>query len=281
MSSCMQFVLSVALLTTAHAGADLLRSKRHIVIAGDTPPSALNLRVCNAFTDRTPIALVLKPAAFGEMPGHDVHDVDLTKEEPLHYKSCKNWPINLRRGDSLEFQQQGAQLGAFAVTSVPQWDTTLLLIIQRKGSSGRPVFTSHTFGQTKNSQVAVLDMYDGPSKHSVAIQSVKETSTDKKGRQLSVLDTENLAYNNVVAVAPGNYVGTLAGADQRKSNARKLSRVALTVVSGENYVAMRVGTAGKPDFPEELVVFPSSASYCVNGLSGMLLAATLLSLLMD
>jgi len=270
MSSYMQLAVAVALVSIV-SGASIekekgLRSKRHIVIEGGALPSTLNLRVCNAFTDKTPVALVLKAAA------HDVLDVDLTKEGPLQYKACKDWPVNLKRGDSLEFQQHGGQLGAFAVTSVPQWDTTLLLIIRRKGSSPRPVFTSHVFGKVQNSQVAVLDMYNGPSKHQIVIQSNKEPSPDKKHHKLSVLDTDTLAYDNVVAVGHGNYVCTLGG------NPGKASKVALAVVPGENYVAMRVGS-GEPDFPEELVVFPSSASYSLSGLSGMLLAALLLSLL--
>jgi len=269
----MQLAVAVTLLRIVSGASivkadHLLRSKRHIVIEGGAMPSTLNLRVCNAFTDKTPVALVLKPAA------QDALNVDLTKEGPLQYKSCKDWPVNLRRGDSLEFQQHGSQLGAFAVTSVPQWDTTLLLIIRRKGSSPRPVFASHVFGKTQNSQVAVLDMYNGPSKHSVVIQSNKEPSPDKKHHKQSLLDTDVLAYDNVVAVGDGNYVCTLGG------HAGKASKVALAVLPGENYVAMRVGSEGEPGFPEELVVFPSSASYRVSGLSIMLLAAALLSLLL-
>lgn len=278
MSLYTQLLVAVALLTTIQAD-DRLRSKqRHIVIEGGTSPSQLNLRLCNAFTDTTPVAVVLKPAA------RQAVDVNLTKQGLLHYKSCKDWPISISRGDTLEFVQRGAQLGAFAVTTVPTWDATLLLIFRRKGTSSRPIFVSHTFSKTGNAQVAVLDMYNGPRKNQVVIQkAMEEAPKDKKGHELSVL-AESLTYDSVVAVAHGQYMCALAGNEGKalSKHISKVKKVAFNVVSGTSYVAMRVGTSDKPEFPEELVVFPpSSASYCLGGLSSAMVAAALLSLLLD
>lgn len=280
MSLYAQLVVAVALLTTMKAD-HLLRSKqRHIVIEGGTSPSKLNLRLCNAFTDSTPVAVVLKPMA------KNAADVNLTKHQPLNYKSCRDWPISIGRGDTFEFVKQGGQLGAFQVTSVPQWDATLLLIFRRRGDSARPTFISHIFSKTTNAQLAVLDMYNGPSKHSVVIQQHKEVAPDKKGHELSVL-AENLAYDSVVAVAHGNYMFALTGSDQRTKHSPHARSVAFTqnipftVVPGTSYIAMRVGTSDKPEFPEELVVFPSSAAYGIGVLSSTLVGAVLLTLLFD
>jgi len=281
MSLYAQLVVAVALLTTMKADAadHLLRSKKHIVIEGGTSPSKLNLRLCNAFTDSTPVAVVLKPMAKNAV------DVNLTKQQPLTYKSCRDWPISIGRGDTFEFVKQGGQLGAFQVTSVPQWDATLLLIFKRKEKDApRPIFISHIFSKTKNAQLAVLDMYNGPSKHSVVIQQHKDVAPDKKGHELSVL-AENLAYDSVVAVARGNYMFALSGNDQsliqRKKHSAHARSVPFTVVDGTSYVAMRVGTSDKPEFPEELVVFPSSSAYGLGVLSSPLVGAVLLMLLLN
>jgi hypothetical protein len=277
MASYTQLVVAIALLTTVKADHGL-RSKKHIVIEGGTLPSQLNLRLCNAFTDTSPVAVVLKPAA-----KHAV-DVNLTKHDLLQYKACRDWPIGIQRGDTLEFEQHGGQLGAFAVTAVPTWDATLLLIFTRKATSARPKFISHVFSKTDNAQVAVLDMYNGPSKRSVVIEKGAEEDTkahDKKaqkGHELSVL-SESLMYDSVVAVSHGNYMCALDGNDGTTKHPSKVGKIAFNVVAGTSYVVMRVGTSDKK-FPEELVVFPSSASYCLGGLSSMMIAV-LLSLLLN
>lgn len=266
--SCAQLI-AFALLTMTFiphsiaANADkLLRSKeskRSIVIDQEAFASKMNVRLCNAYTDKSPVAVVLKN-------DRDEKETDITKHEPLQYKSCKAWPMTLRRGDTLEFQQSGAQLAAFAVTSVPRWDAILLLIIHRKGTSSRPAFTSHVFSKTTNPQVAVLDMYAGPSKklHSLVIQQEKVSPsnpavTQEKAHHVSAL-AENLAYNSVVAVERGDYFCALTGTESSKHAALKTGKVAFKALEGESYVAMRVGNSGNSEFPEELVVFPSSES---------------------
>lgn len=279
MSLYTQLAVAVALLsmTNAHLRQrDERRSSKHIVIDGGTSPSKLSLRLCNAFTDSVPVAVVLKSS------GKNAADLNLTNQELLQYKSCRDWhTVSIRRGDSLEFEHRGAQLGAFAVTTVPQWDAAmLLLIVRRKGASSRPLFTSHVFSKTTNAQVAVLDMYNGPSEDRVVIEQTKpmltkESAPDKPARQLSVL-AERLAYDSVVAVTDGSYVCALTGNDQKIKHA---SRVPFKVVPGVSYVAMRVGTSDKRGFPEELIVFPSSESYRVSSLSSCMIAAALLSLL--
>lgn len=273
MVSCGQLVTFVLLTTTlipaSIAGnADKLRSKRKIVLDGALTTKAMNLRLCNAFADKAPIGVVLK--------NDREKEVVLTQQEPLNYKSCKALSLELERGDTFEFQQGGAELGAFAVTSVPDLDDAiLLLIIHRKGTSAQPAFVSHMFSRTKNAQVAVLDMYTGPSKHSLVIQEEKKLSPDQKGQHVSIL-SEQLAYDSVVAVGHGKYFCAFSGTSQ-ESHALKASRVQFKADAGESYVAMRVGNAASPDFPEELVVFPKSGSHWI-GLQSLTVIALLLSL---
>lgn len=258
--SCAQLAVSFALLATICIpptnAVEKLRNKRNIVIANGARSANLNLRVCNAFTDKTPVAIHMKP--------EDTKDTDLTGKELLHYKSCRDWPVHLMRGTSLEFLQGGAQLGAFEVTSVPQWNAVLLLVIHRKGSSNQLGFASNVFSKSKNAQMAVLDTYTGASKDSIVISEKKESIVAEKGHKLSVL-AENLAYNTVVAMNHGNYFCTLS--EHVHGTNMHARRVAFSVNDGESYVAMRVGMQGKDGFPEELVVFPESGSYRVCVLS--------------
>lgn len=233
------------------ANADnLRRSKRSIVLTQDALQPSLHVRICNAFTDKAPVGVLLK--------NDEGKEVDLTKKEALQYKSCKALALNLQRGDTLQFEQGGSQLGAFAVTTVPQWDAILLLIVHRKGTSSQAAFASHVFSRTNSAQVAVLDMYNGPSMHSIAIQEKNKLAVEAHGRHLSVL-SESLAYETVVAVNHGSYFCVLSG------STHKGAAVPFKAVDGESYLAMRVGSSINPDFPEELVVFPSSGA-CRTGL---------------
>lgn len=226
-----------------------------IVIAGEVkkrPP--IHLRVCNAFSNSGPLELLHRP---GHHHTDSVKVNNLTSEAGLlAYKGCREWGVDLRRGDSLEFLQSSSHLGSFSVSSVPQWDTMVLLVIHRRKSSSRVAFSSHVFAKTNSAQVAVLDMYQGSSKGHLAIQDDKVEEDNVKESKVSAL-AEELAYDSVVALDGGKYICKLIGG-------LKPQQVALTAEKGESYVAMRVGE-GKE---EEIMVFPStsgSTSYSVWG----------------
>lgn len=235
---------------------------QEIVIADETrKPKGVHLRVCNAFSGSGPLELLHRP---GHHHADSMKPNNLTdKSSLLAYKGCKEWSVDLRRGDSLEFLQSQAHLGSFSVSAVPQWDTLLLLVIHHRDSSPRPAFASHVFAKTKSAQVAVLDMYQGDSKGRLAIQVQEEPEENEKQHKLSVL-SEDLAYDSVVALDAGKYICKLLGGVKPK-------HVSLTAKTGESYVAMRVGD-GKD---EEIMVFPTSGSegLCILG-SSLILAAT-------
>merc|ERR1719359_192359 len=133
----------------------------------------------------------------------------------------------------------------------------LLLVIHHRNSSPRPAFASHVFAKAKSAQVAVLDMYQGPSKGRLAIEEVKDK--DESQRKVSVL-SEDLAYDSVVALNPEKYICKLVGGV-------KPQQVALSAKTGESYVAMRVGD-GKN---EDIVVFPPASSNAYRVLCSSLL----------
>jgi hypothetical protein len=260
MALCIQLTLAVAfggIALIPCCVADQLqltnRARRpngHAIVIADESKKhpAVHLRVCNAFSHAEPLQLLHRP-------GHHHEDSmkvsNLTsKAGLLGYKGCREWAVDLRRGDSLEFLQSSAHLGSFSVSAVPQWDTLLLLVIHRRQSSSRAAFASHVFAKAKIAQVAVLDMYQGHSKGHLAIQEDKPE--EKQNHKLSAL-AEELAYDSVVALDGGKYICKLVGGV-------KPQKVALTAQKGESYVAMRVGE-GKD---EEIVVFPMSGSSGYN-----------------
>lgn len=196
------------------------------------------LRTCNAYTDSTPVSII-HHVRKGER-----QEVELTpRDKPLGYKQCMDFSVQLGRGDSLEFKQNSMHRGTFLISSLPQRDTILLLVLHRKPDSSLLGFSSHVFRSVPHAQIAVLDMYSGSSKGSLAIQ---DTQQDEKSERRS----EPLAFNEVVALNAGRYDCVL-------KDGKKQSKVPLIAASDESYVALRVGSEGLPGFPEEVVVFPA------------------------
>jgi hypothetical protein len=199
------------------------------------------LRACNAYTTSTPVEIV-----HHRMGKDKSADEKLTKAGVLAYKSCRDFAIHLRRGDSLEFVQNGSHVGSFAVASLPQRDALFLLVLHRRSpESQRPAFSSHIFSDNpKNTQLAVLDVYNGPESHSIQIRD-----SEKKGGPSKTARTEDLNYDTVVSITPGKYECGLKGAAKTIAS--------IQAMQGESYIAMRVGLKNGGDFPEEVVVFPS------------------------
>lgn len=226
------------------------------------------LRVCNAYPYST---------------GLDVfkgENEKLTKETPMSYKSCQQFDAPLKSGDKLEFKLGDASAGSFAVSTLPDNDATLLLVVHRHDTKSTSVsFESHVFGNLASPQVAVIDTYQGKKKSTLKIRD--EAPVDKKDKKAahSAKRAEELRYNSVVGVSKGMYEVDLD--DQDDNKVAKSSFVAL---DDESYVVLRVGVeaANGESFPEEVVVFPqsdpsalphSAAASTRTGLAGFLMAA--------
>jgi len=201
------------------------------------PPSYTHrLRVCNAYTGKVPIEMMLKAGLDYEK------QTNLTKSSALAYKACRDFPSEqINRGDSVEFKAKGEHLGSFAVNMLPRRQAILLLVVHRKkGTSNGLAFTSHVFAEVPHAQVAILDMYQGKSKSRIAIE---DQNSQKGGRK------EELAYDSVVAINSGNYKCVLEGGMKPKG-------VPLSAGGSRSYVAIRVGNEGDSAFPEDIMVFP-------------------------
>merc|ERR1719281_1597223 len=109
----------------------------------------------------------------------------------------------------------------------------------------RPCSRSHLRRMTENAQVAILDTYKGAAKGAPRIMELKKNSTV----------SEELRYDSVVAVNPGEYEVELMGDDGLvKSQSR------LVALNHESYVVLRTGVEAQQgqQYPEELIVFPQS-----------------------
>jgi hypothetical protein len=213
------------------------------------------LRVCNAY----PYAAAL--------------DLFRSKEKltasSMPYKNCEDFKAQLKAGDKLEFKVGDANAGTFSVSDLPNNDAVLLLVIYRHDTLSTAVsFESHVFANLLNAQVAVIDTYKGSAKASLKI---KDSSNSKTARQ------EDLRYDSVVAVNPGEYEVALVGTD-----GAAVSKSPLVALNRESYITLRVGVEAQSGqaYPQELVVYPKSDPSSLHSSAMGIRASALLIALM-
>lgn len=213
------------------------------------------LRVCNAYPYAAPLDLY---------NGHK----KLTQSS-MPYKACEDFASQLKAGDKLEFRVGDSTAGTFSVADLPNNDAVLLLLIHRHDTLSTAVsFESHVFANLLNAQVAVLDVYKGSEK---ATMKIKDASKAKTSR------SEELRYDSVVAVNPGEYEVALVGSD----GATK-STSSLVALNRESYIVMRTGVEAQQgqSYPQEVVVYPVSTwkSSAAGGMAPFALLAALVAL---
>jgi len=201
------------------------------------PGYAHRLRVCNAFTEKEPLELVLQKSGKGAKQ----KKINLTSTGPLPYKGCSDYKSEqINRGDAVEVLVKQEHLGSFAVSALPRRQALLLLVVHRKkDSKDMPAFTSHIFADVPHAQVAILDMYQGKSKSRILIADEQSGKDARK---------EALAYDSVVAINSGNYKCVLQGGAKKETP--------LLADGYGSYVAIRVGKEGDASFPEDIMIFP-------------------------
>jgi len=225
-------LLSLALVTTAaavekphHNGAFLLKAVEY----------KHRLRACNAYPYAAPLDVYKNRVE------------KLTGDNAMPYKTCREFTTTLKAGDKLKFKVGDANAGVFSISDLPNTDAVLLLVIHRHDTLTNAVsFESHVFANLLNAQIAVIDTYKGSQKASFRIHDQGDA---KDGRQ------EDLHYNSIVAVNPGDYNVVLQGVDGKQKDKAKL-----VAVNKESYVILRVGVEAQQgqSYPQEIVVAPHS-----------------------
>jgi len=200
------------------------------------------LRVCNAY-----------PFAQGFDIFRDKTE-NLTDDDSLNYKQCRDFKIALKAGDRLEFKVGDSNAGTFSISDLPNNDAILLLVIYRHDTLSTAVsFESHVFANLLNAQIAVIDTFKGAKRSSLKIQDHSSSKTSR---------TEELRYDSVVAVNPGKYEVLL---DDAEGNEK--SKAGLIALNRESYVVIRSGVDAQNNdsFPQELIVFPQSDEKLLGG----------------
>jgi len=248
--------LAVLTTTLASAGREALRHGR---AQGFVKALEFEhrLRVCNAYPYSAALDVI---RGKGER---------LTGDDPMAYKTCRDFLSPLKAGDKLEFKVGDASAGTFAVSDLPNNDAVLLLVIHRHDTMSTAVsFESHVFANLLNAQVAIIDTYKGAAR---AIPHI----TDAEALNKKSSRSEELRYNSVVAVNPGVYEVELMGQDgELKAKNR------LVALNRESYVVLRTGVEAQqgPSYAQELVVFPESdAKILHSGVSRQIPMVAMLS----
>jgi hypothetical protein len=222
------------------------------------------LRICNAY-----------PYAAGGV---------IVLGSTLKYKGCNDFTKTMHAGDQIDFftaasvEAKKAKdpslanlVGSFEVSEVPKADALLLLVIQPHDSASTGVkFQSHVFTNSADAQVALLDAFvtTGAAADAVSISDMKEDDPTYAPR------SEQLKFNTVVAVNPGDYEVYVPDETEK-------TKKTLSVTDGTKYSVIRVGVrsgAGATDaleYPEDLIVYPAKGSgYGTAMLVGGAVAAT-------
>jgi len=211
------------------------------------------LRVCNAYPFSSAID------AYMESSGEKLND------EPMVYKTCKDFTPRVFRGDRVDFKIGDASVGTFTISELPNNDAVLLMVVYRHDVHTNAVaFESHVFSNVASAQVAVLDVYKGRQhKSELRVSRASKRKDTDNDFPADVPQSELLQYDSVVALDSDVYNLALVGARDNKTRGEK----ELVVLPREDYIVIRCGVNAEdgPDYPEELIVFPYSDKAALAG----------------
>lgn len=170
-------------------------------------------------------------------------------DSSVAYGKCVEVSKEVKAGEQIDFFTMKKQIliGSFEVQEVPQQNTLLLLVIQPHDSQSTGIaFQSHAYANVEDPQIALLDAYVGADVNTSLVDIRDESTGDSKYDARE----EKLRFNSVVAVHPGSYEIGFA----------PKSLKALKVSAAEKVSVIRIGVKSQnKDFPEDVIVFPSSA----------------------
>jgi len=197
-----------------------------------------HLRVCNAYPNQKPMDIYR-----GEHK--------LTEAGPLPYASCRDFQTVFQAGDTFDFKLGGANAGLFSISSLPDSDAILLLVVYRHDARSTAVaFKSHIFANLANSQIAVIDTYKGAAKAKFSI-----ADDDKMAKFFNRPSTqEYLKMNSVMAVNAGIYNVSMYSDTGDFEATRDV-----VATNRESYVLLRTGLeTDSESYPAQFVFYPKS-----------------------
>jgi len=234
-----KFILTAALVAALESQG--LRGEKNVLNGGKEAHSFVRslefkrrLRVCNAYPYPTALDIFIGAS-------------QLTKDDPMAYKTCRDFETQLTPGEKLVFKVGNANAGTFTVSDLPNNDAVLLLIIYRHDTLSTAVsFESHVYANLLNAQVAIVDTFKGPDKARLRLADHEDEKTSR---------SEELRFDSVVAVNPGKYDAILESLD-----GESVSSSPFVALNRNSYVIMRTGVKAQQgsSYGQEIVVYPQS-----------------------
>mmetsp|Transcript_28065 Transcript_28065/g.65582 ORF Transcript_28065/g.65582 Transcript_28065/m.65582 type:complete len:286 (+) Transcript_28065:58-915(+) len=255
------FLLHRAVGTQMHANSEqagALRSSpsssEESILSKQSAPEQ-SLMICNAYTGAEALEIL------------EVGSQKKLSKSPLAYKDCANFHLRLREGDQLEFRTGNLSVGVFKAMGLPRSAAALLLIAHRRNSkAANAAFESHAFADLGSAQLVVIDVYRGKS--SAKVRIADDIKRGKAGDKTVVQRMEDLKFNSIVQVKPGDYQILL----QDTANDKSVATADLHVADQQGkFVVLRIGNELATDkagaaFPQELVVRQQSSAEAAHPL---------------
>jgi len=164
----------------------------------------------------------------------------------IAFQQCTYIPQDVLSKDKLDFVLNDAGIeGTFEVGELPQTDSVLLLVLQKRDSHS-PLMAFQSFAFPMNSgkddaHVAVIDASTGSAKAHLKI-------TDRPAQPQDKPSAEELSFNRIYALSQGKYDVSILS--QGKQN----SQQEVDLVGQRDYVLLRTG--GEDEGAQTLVAFP-------------------------
>lgn len=213
------------------------------------------LRICNAYPNGLPLDVF-----------HG-HRIKLTQDEPMQYKSCKDFFVGLKAGEKIQFKLGEHNAGIFIMQAIPDDESVLLLVIQRHDTVSTAVsFKSHMFAKHDEAQVAIIDTFEGGEVATASMAKLLPRE-ELEPRWFEFLRTprpvvprgedlkQSLRYNSLVTIGQGTYNVNISSSD-----GETIQKSRFVALNHESYVILRTGVdvENGDAFPQELVVYPQS-----------------------
>mmetsp|Transcript_58806 Transcript_58806/g.140192 ORF Transcript_58806/g.140192 Transcript_58806/m.140192 type:complete len:284 (-) Transcript_58806:102-953(-) len=218
-----------------------------------------SLLICNAYPNEEP-AIVSKNGKELELEG-DVSEVG--------YGHCSYSKGHVETNDKLDFVLRGTETqGTFEIGELPQSDSVLLLVFQRRDAKTSLVgFQSFAFpmdGEEQGAQLAIIDAFKGnSSRPSLRVEDHIKDTQDKAIAKRS----EVLSFNRVYSVEPGSYDAFVEVRNHEEATfLANTTKRFCNLHKNTNYVIMRLGDA---THQQSLLVFPPEQSFGMRSRLGL------------
>lgn len=171
------------------------------------------------------------------------NDAHTKSQQALNSNACRYVDGKIFKQDriSFKFTKEGAS-GTFVVDDLPDSDSVLLLVVQRRAKTNLLSFQSFAFAPNASNQpgaqVAFLNSVAGD-------EDTRVRMSDKKSKT-SATREEQVLFNRVYSIDAGAYEVAL-----QHSNAGGMKKT-LNLARGQDYVVLKTGSKEHPD----ILVFP-------------------------